>query len=268
MSKNSNVKDQFLELLERNSITGRITTNIRETSDNPTRTEICFNDISVSNRTAIFYDDPDNNRAECTGAFHIDLGQIDRVIYHKDLLGLECLYGLYDALISFKNNTQTLITFNTNNGEVPKQWETAVEKRQTIYNNDYEAFQDEQQSLIDAILSHKGSFLINVNGGDFVEEEAGFGIEVFNLVFTSVEQFRSKELLSFNNSETKPISYTDKNVPVYPMGVTSVFYIKIDDITLIEEMKVEDYADVFEYPSQRIFNIHMNNESIITIGLY
>lgn len=117
---------------------------------------------------------------------------------------------------------------------------------------------------IEAILSHEGSYVININGGDFV---SGNGFEIFNLVFTSIKQLVSKKLLCFDNHETKSVAYTDENIPVYPMDFSTNFYIEVKNIVSAEELVAEDYQDVFEYPTKRIFNLHMDNKSIITIGL-
>lgn len=131
---------------------------------------------------------------------------------------------------------------------------------------------DNQKEIIDNmlcdILYHKGSFLINVNSGDFVSGADSFGFEAFNLVFTSIKQLQNKNLLSFDNSQSKPLYYTDEKVPVYSMSFSSSFYVEVKDIASIEELITEDYQDVFELPSVQIFNIYMKNGSIITIGLY
>lgn len=270
MRKFVNVKEQFFELLSNNAISdGRITTNPNNLPNSPTKVEISFNEINVNESMVTFYDDPEEDRAELVGVYYIDFNQVDRVTYHKDLLSLDGLYGAFDAVLHFKDGSQVLISFNIRDrNSVPPLWEFATKKRPkrpTIFDELVSPAETKKQYL-DAILNHKGWYLININSSDFVESGSSIGIEAFSLVFTSIKQLRSKELLCFDNSKIQPIKYTEQNVPVYPMSFSSSFYITAEDIISIGEIDAEAFRDVFEYPTQRIFNLHMRNESIVTIG--
>lgn len=123
---------------------------------------------------------------------------------------------------------------------------------------------DNVNEIINAIHSHTGTFLLNVNAGDFIQSK---GFETYNQVFSNVKHLRQNELLSFDNSTMQPIRFTDKNVPVYSMDFSTNFYLEIKNIVSAEEIDAEEYADVFDIPTTRIFNLHMEDKTIITVGL-
>ena len=117
---------------------------------------------------------------------------------------------------------------------------------------------------IEAILSHEGSYVININGGDFVNNS---GMEVFNLTLNKCREIRNNELLIFDNSNAKPIRVLEDGMPVYNQDFGTSFYVEKDKIDRIEELDADKYRDVFEWNCDRIFNIYIDTGELISLGL-
>lgn len=254
MNRFVNVKEQFFELLNKNVISdGRIITNPNNLPDSPTKVEISFSDINVDESNITFYDDPENDRAELTGAYYIDFNQVDRVIYSEDLLSFDGLYGAYDAVLHFKDESQVLISFNMKNNKVPMLWETTTKKRPTIFDELVVSFTETKKQYLDAILNHKGAFMVNIDTDK--EEEDNPCIELNNGFFNKASTLRGNELLSFSNVKTDSIF---DNMAVY---------IELANIVAVMEFN-EDNRDQFEISCDRVLQFEMVNSSRIIIGLF
>jgi hypothetical protein len=260
-----NVKEAFIELLRGNKINGHIETNPYKLMHLNFSIGISFNEITVSDDgTVSFWDDVSEDRAETAGVFSFDLGKLEKVVYKTDVLNLDELYGKYDAVLCFTDMEQVLISFNMNDeNEVPEGSDTARLKGLSLEER-IKMDKNNKNKAIDVILSHVGTFLININPGDFVESA---GLEVYNMAFSHVKSIRQNELLSWDNSNMQPIRFTEENVPVYPMEFSSNFYIEVKKIVSIDEIDAIEYRDIFEYSTDKIFNLNMNDGSIISIGL-
>lgn len=123
---------------------------------------------------------------------------------------------------------------------------------------------EKMNKYIEAILSHEGSYVININGGDFVNNS---GMEVFNLTLNKCREIRNNELLIFDNSNAKPIRVLEDGMPVYNQDFGTSFYVEKDKIDRIEELDADKYRDVFEWNCDRIFNIYIDTGELISLGL-
>lgn len=118
---------------------------------------------------------------------------------------------------------------------------------------------------IKEITTYKGVYLININSEGFVKPNT-FSFELSQLSFNTARQSADSTLLSFSNKYNKPMEFTDKNTPVYPMDISTAFYINTKDIIHINELTQDECRDEFSYLVKKGFNLHINDKTIITIG--
>ena len=79
-------------------------------------------------------------------------------------------------------------------------------------------------------------------------------------------------MLCFGNLNRKPIRQDEDGTNLYASEINSHMFIEISKIEHIEDVK--DFADWFEYPSERVINLYMypqNNNvdgcrNVLTIG--
>lgn len=179
---------------------------------------------------------------------------LEDIIGVKQVFLYDGMLGKYQIKIELKN-MQVVLHFDAND----------VVSNIGEYGLKLDKYDQAEKDYLDLILNHDGSFLINVNSGDFTESQS---IEVYNLVFTNVRALHNNSLLSFDNSTMHPVGYKEKNIPIYPMDFCTNFYVDLKKMINIEEIDSEENQDVFEYPTTRIFNLSMKDKSIVTIGLY
>lgn len=138
--------------------------------------EVCFS----------YLDKPDmeNWRGERTpflGLLWDDLIRVSQISTHdNNLLG--------NYLIKAELKTMTLnIYFDvTENIKFEEYGLIPFDELCKVMKDSTDAEKDNKQTYLDLILAHTGSFLININGADFIEPN-NFGLEAFNLVFSSIK---------------------------------------------------------------------------------
>lgn len=133
-----------------------------------------------------------------------------------------------------------------------------------VYKNYYE--EEDKLYKIEKIISHKGLYLINVNSEGFTKSNT-FNYELSNLAFNTIKQLADDTLISFGNKYDKPIEYTDRKIPVYPIDISTSLYIEVDNIAQIKELTQEEWRDEFDCPLKKAFNLLMEDKTIISVGL-
>lgn len=228
-----------------------------------------FDDIYViENLISFSYTDKDNDnecwrgeRAPMFTLYNDDILDINQVNHRGD-----DLYGKYTLKLKLQNNMELFIYFDVVDGVDLTTYGLDDSINNVSYADEFDLYNDNKKKWLDSIFSHNGSFLINVNSGDFTELQS---LEVYNLVFTNVKPLHNNSLLSFDNSTMRPVGYDkEANVPIYPMDFSTNFYVDLKKMITLEEIDDEEIQDIFEYPTTRIFNLRMKDKSIVTIGLY
>lgn len=97
-------------------------------------------------------------------------------------------------------------------------------------------------------------------------------VEFGDLYFTECQTLKNATMLCFGNLNRKPIRQDKDGTNLYVSEINSHMFIEICKIEHIEDVK--DFADWFEYPSERVINLYMypqNNNvdgcrNVVTIG--
>ncbi len=105
-------------------------------------------------------------------------------------------------------------------------------------------------------------YQIHVNTADI--NNNGMDVEVSDLCFTDCTLLKSANLLTFDNSNEKPISYKEDDTPLYSIHSSEVLYLDVTQIEQITEM--QDILDWFTFPVSRAIDIKLKSKSSITIG--
>ena len=127
-------------------------------------------------------------------------------------------------------------------------------------------------ALVEQNKSGNG-YQVQLNSGNLDKTaNKSIDIEFSDLYFTNC-RILNKSILCFDNANRKPIGMNKENgMNIYPMEINSQMFLNIDKIEHIEDVK--DFADWFEYPSERVINLYMypqNNNvdgcrNVVTIG--
>lgn len=137
----------------------------------------------------------------------------------------------------------------------------------------------EHKELSEALKQHKdkgGTYQIHLNATSVEDSKRIKGIEFSDLYFTNcgaLQAINGDVLLFFGNENKKPIYQKEDGTNIYPMESNSGVTINMNQIEAIEE--VEDTADWFSFPSERIINLYMlpeskdmnGNRNVVSIGL-
>lgn len=107
----NNTKQVLINLLTKNLIEGRISTEPFCNSDNKIQFDSSFDDTMIADNIAFLYDTDKNTRAELTGMFKLPLNTIDEAHFTDDVCELGDLYGRYNILIYLESGSEILLTF-------------------------------------------------------------------------------------------------------------------------------------------------------------
>lgn len=127
-------------------------------------------------------------------------------------------------------------------------------------------------ALVEQNKSGNG-YQVQLNSGN-LDKTANMStdVEFGDLYFTNC-RILNKSILCCDNANRKPIGMNKENgMNIYPMEINSQMFLNIDKIEHIEDVK--DFADWFEYTSERVINLYMypqNNNvdgcrNVVTIG--
>lgn len=120
----------------------------------------------------------------------------------------------------------------------------------------------------------KRGFQIHLNTGNLDEETSSkhMDIEFSDLYFSNCELLKTTPLLCFANAGRNPIEQSEDGKPLYPCEANSSMYIDLSKIEAVEN--VQDFADWFEFPSEKVINLYMfpeddyldGNRNVVSIG--
>ena len=120
----------------------------------------------------------------------------------------------------------------------------------------------------------KRGFQIHLNTGNLDEETSSkhMDIEFSDLYFSNCELLKTTPLLCFGNAGRNPIGQSEDGKPLYPCEANSSMYIDLSKIEAVEN--VQDFADWFEFPSEKVINLYMfpeddyldRNRNVVSIG--
>ena len=133
------------------------------------------------------------------------------------------------------------------------------------------------KDLLVALSKHnrsKRGFQIHLNTGNLDEETSSkhMDIEFSDLYFSNCELLKTTPLLCFANAGRNPIEQSEDGKPLYPCEANSSMYIDLSKIEAVEN--VQDFADWFEFPSEKVINLYMfpeddyldGNRNVVSIG--
>ena len=133
------------------------------------------------------------------------------------------------------------------------------------------------KDLLVALSKHNKTnqgFQIHLNSGNLDEEGSSkhMDIEFSDLYFSNCELLKTTPLLCFSNAGRNPIGQSEDGKPLYPCEVNSSMYIDLSKIEVIED--VQNFADWFEFPSERLISLYMfpeddyldGNRNVVSIG--
>lgn len=131
----------------------------------------------------------------------------------------------------------------------------------------------ELTDLLGALVEHNKSgkgYQIQLNSGNLDNEaNRSTSVEFGDIYFTECS-ILNKSILCFGNSNRKPIDQKEDGTNLYPMEINSNMFIDLCKVESVEAVK--DFADWFEYPSERVINIYMIPEimngcrNVVTVG--
>lgn len=110
--------------------------------------------------------------------------------------------------------------------------------------------------FIEAMEDHKDGFQIAINPSDIEGiPEQNFNYELYNMKFCSIYIFSS-----FDDGYVSLTSNQEK-------GVRPSLFINTNNISKIEKVNLMEYEDIFDQLPNEIYNLHMLNGELISIGL-
>lgn len=133
----------------------------------------------------------------------------------------------------------------------------------------------ELTDLLGALVEHNKSgkgYQIQLNSGNLDNEaNRSTSVEFGDIYFTECS-ILNKSILCFGNSNRKPIDQKEDGTNLYPMEINSNMFIDLCKVESVEAVK--DFADWFEYPSERVINIYMypqndnkvDCKNVVTVG--
>ncbi len=116
-------------------------------------------------------------------------------------------------------------------------------------------------------------YQIHLNSADLDDESArNIGVEIGELYFSECSTLKDTMILCFGNMNKEPVGKSEEGTDLYPIEINSNMFIDINQIEAVED--VEDFADWFNIPSAKVFNIYMlpedanltGNRNVVTIG--
>lgn len=135
----------------------------------------------------------------------------------------------------------------------------------------------ETSEFLKALSEHNktsNGYQIHLNSADLDENSTrNIGVEIGDLYFTECSTLKDTMILCFGNMNKKPVRKSEEGKDLYPIEINTNLFIDINQIEVIEQ--VEDFADWFNIPSAKVFNIYMlpeddnltGNRNVVTIGL-
>ena len=131
----------------------------------------------------------------------------------------------------------------------------------------------ELTDFLEALVEHNKSgegYQIQLNSGNLDKENnRNTDVEFGDLYFTNCS-ILNRSILCFDNVNRKPIDKKEDGTNVYPMEINSSMFLDLCKIESVEVVK--DFEDWFEYPSEKVINIHMIPEiingcrNVVTVG--
>ena len=97
-------------------------------------------------------------------------------------------------------------------------------------------------------------YQIHLNSADLDDESArNIGVEIGELYFSECSTLKDTMILCFGNMNKEPVGKSEEGTDLYPIEINSNMFIDINQIEAVED--VEDFADWFNIPSAKVFNI-------------
>ncbi len=125
------------------------------------------------------------------------------------------------------------------------------------------------EQFIKEILDNRGTFVLNYNGLDELEESNRRPvIEVHSAVFTSVHKLRD-DLLSFSHYQKVGADiYKGEPIDRVSMATGMSLYIDVNKIERVVGLQKDQYQDLFESSwSEKAYRIFLSNGDVISLGM-